>query len=67
MSLSFLPALLRIAALLLAGYAGFCLFLYWRQEGMLFFPEQAPLATVEREARAAGFRLWPERTLGYRA
>ena len=67
MTLSFLATLLRVAALLLLGYAGFCLLLYWRQEGMLFFPEQAPLATVEREAQAAGFRLWPEATVDYRA
>lgn len=67
MSLSFLAMLLRIGALLLLGFAAFCLLLYWRQEGMLFFPEQAPLATVEREARAAGFRLWPEANSDYLA
>jgi alpha-beta hydrolase superfamily lysophospholipase len=67
MTLSFLAMLLRFAALLVVGFAGFCLLLYWRQEGMLFFPEQAPLETVEREARAAGFRLWPESTIDYRA
>ena len=37
MTLSFLAMLLRVAALLLTGFAGFCLFLYWRQEAMLFF------------------------------
>ena len=67
MTVSFLAMLLRFAALLLLGFAGFCLLLYWRQEGMLFFPEQAPLATVVREAQAAGFRLWPEATPDYRA
>jgi len=67
MSFAFLAVLLRIAALLLAGYAGFCLLLYWRQEGMLFLPERAPLATVCREAGAAGFRLWPEASSAYRA
>ena len=66
MLLSSLAVVLRIAALLLLGFAGFCLLLYWRQEGMLFLPEQAPLETVEREALAAGFRLWPQ-TDGYRA
>jgi alpha-beta hydrolase superfamily lysophospholipase len=67
MTLSFLAILLRIAALLVVGFAGFCLLLSWRQEGLLFFPEQAPLETVEREARAAGFQLWPEATIDYRA
>ena len=67
MSLSFLAMLLRLAALLLAGFAGICLLLYWRQEAMLFFPEQAPLQRVEREAGAVGFRLWPEATSAYRA
>ena len=67
MSMSFLAMLLRLAALLLAGFTGFCLFLYWRQEAMLFFPEQAPLERVEREAAVAGFRLWPEATAAYRA
>ena len=66
MTLSFLPALLRIAALLLCGYAAICLYLWWRQEAMLFLPEQAPPETVEREARTAGFRLWPQAD-GYRA
>lgn len=60
-------ALLRIAGLLLAGYAGICLFLYWRQEQMLFLPEQAPLDTVRREAQVAGFRLWPDVGANYRA
>lgn len=67
MTLSFLPMLLRLAFLLLIGFAVFCLLLYWRQEGMLFFPEQAPLETVCREARAAGFRLWPNENADYRA
>jgi len=66
MSFSFLP-LLRIAGLLLLGYAAICLFLYWRQEAMLFLPEQAPLETVQREAQMAGFRLWPEATESYLA
>ena len=67
MTLSFLTTLLRVAALLLTGFAGFCLLLYWRQEAMLFFPEQASLATVRDEAGTVGFRLWPEETTGYRA
>jgi alpha-beta hydrolase superfamily lysophospholipase len=67
MSFAFLAVLLRIAALLLAGFAGFCLLLYWRQEGMLFLPERAPLTTVSREAGAVGFRLWPEASSAYRA
>lgn len=67
MTLSFLAMLLRLAALLLAGFAGFCLLLYWRQEAMLFFPEQAPLQRVEREAGTVGFQLWPEATAAYRA
>lgn len=67
MTLSFLPMLLRLAFLLLLGYAAFCLLLYWRQEGMLFFPERAPLETVRREAHAAGFRLWPDDGDNYRA
>jgi len=67
MTFSFLAMLLRIAALLLAGFAAFCLLLYWRQEGLLFFPERAVLATVKREAGAVGFRLWPEATSDYRA
>ena len=54
MTLSFLPALLRIAALLLCGYAAICLFLHWRQEALLFLPEQAPLEIVAREAQAVG-------------
>ena len=67
MTVSFLAMLLRLAALLLAGFASFCLFLYWRQEAMLFLPEQAALQRVEREAAAVGFRLWPEASAGYRA
>lgn len=67
MSLSLLPALLRSAGLLLLGYAAICLYLYWRQEQMLFLPEQAPLDRVRREAQAAGFRLWPSADAGYRA
>jgi pimeloyl-ACP methyl ester carboxylesterase len=67
MTLSFLAMLLRVAALLGAGFVGFCLLLYWRQEAMLFFPEQASLATVRHEASNAGFRLWPEETASYRA
>ena len=67
MTLSFLAMLLRVAALLLTGFAGFCLFLYWRQEAMLFFPEQASLAMVRDEAGTVGFRLWPEETTSYRA
>ncbi|NJC87686.1 MAG: alpha/beta hydrolase [Desulfuromonas sp.] len=67
MTASSLFVLLRIACLLLVGYAGLCLFVYWRQEKMLFFPEQAPLETVRREARMAGFRLWPEDNGDYRA
>lgn len=67
MSLSVLTVLLRFAVLLLLGFTAFCLLLYWRQEEMLFFPEQAPLETVRREALADGFRLWPEDGTGYRA
>ena len=67
MTLSFLAMLLRVAARLLTCFAGFCLLLYWRQEAMLFFPEQASLATVRDEAGTVGFRLWPEETTGYRA
>jgi alpha-beta hydrolase superfamily lysophospholipase len=67
MSLSFLTLLLRLAVLLLLGFAGFCLLLYWRQEGMLFFPEKAPIETVRREARLTGFRLWPDDGENYRA
>jgi hypothetical protein len=67
MILSSLAILLRLAALLLLGFAGFCLLLYWRQEAMLFFPEQAPLEQVRREAGAVGLRLWPTDTAGYRA
>jgi alpha-beta hydrolase superfamily lysophospholipase len=67
MTVSFLAMLLRFACLLLLGFAAFCLLLYWRQEGMLFFPEQASLEAVRREAQAAGFRLWPEATVDYRA
>ncbi|MCM2264451.1 MAG: alpha/beta fold hydrolase [Desulfuromonadales bacterium] len=67
MTLSFLPMLVRLVFLLLLGFVAFCLLLYWRQEGMLFFPEQAPLETVRREAQAAGFRLWPEDGPEYRA
>lgn len=67
MTASSLAILLRFAFLLLLGYAAFCLLLYWRQEGMLFFPERAPLETVRREAHAAGFRLWPEDSGHYRA
>jgi uncharacterized protein len=66
-SLTILPALLRIVLLLLCGYAAICLFAYWRQEALLFLPEQAPLATVRSEAQAAGFRLWPDAGEGYRA
>jgi len=64
--LTVLATLLRIAALLLCGYVAICLFLWWRQEAMLFLPEQAPLETVRREAQASGFRLWPQAD-GYRA
>jgi len=67
MTVSSLAIVLRFAFLLLLGYAAFCLFLYWRQEGMLFFPEQAPLETVRRQAQAAGFRLWPEEGDSYGA
>lgn len=67
MILSSLAVLLRLAALLLLGFAGFCLLLYWRQEGMLFFPERAPLDQVRREAGAVGLRLWPSDTAAYRA
>lgn len=67
MTVSSLAILLRLAFLLLLGYAAFCLLLYWRQEGMIFFPEQAPLETVRREAQAAGFRLWPDDGDNYRA
>ncbi len=59
--------LLRIAGLLLLGYATICLYLYWRQEALLFLPEQAPLETVQHEAQSAGFRLWPEESENYRA
>jgi len=62
-----LPLLLRGAGLLLLGFAGFCLLIYWRQEGMLFFPERATLETVRREAQAVGFRLWPDESESYRA
>jgi len=67
MTLSFLALLLRVAALAATAFAGFCLFLYWRQEAMIFFPEQASLETVRREAKLAGFHLWPEETSSYRA
>ncbi|TLM63046.1 MAG: alpha/beta fold hydrolase, partial [Deltaproteobacteria bacterium] len=67
MTASALALLLRAVALLLLGFTGYCLLLYWRQEQMYFFPERAPLAQVEREAHAAGFRLWPETGAGYRA
>lgn len=67
MTFSFLATLLRVGTLLLIGFAGFCLLVYWRQEGMLFLPEQAPLEKVRREAQLAGFRLWPEEGTGYRA
>jgi hypothetical protein len=67
MTLSFLAMLLRVAAVLATGFAAFCLFLYWRQETMLFFPDQASLATVKREAGAVGLSLWPEATASYRA
>jgi hypothetical protein len=59
--------LLRVAALLLLAFAGFCLLLYWRQEALLFLPEQAPLESVRREAQAVGFRLWPVESADYRA
>ena len=67
MMVSLLTALLRMALLLLLGYVAVCLFVYWRQEQMLFLPEQAPLDNVRREARAAGFHLWPGDQEGYRA
>lgn len=67
MSLTFLLPVLRVAGLLLLAYAGFCLLVWWRQEGMLFYPERAPLETVRREAAAAGFRLWPHDDDNYRA
>lgn len=67
MTVSSLIVLLRFVCLLLLGFAGYCLFLYWRQEQMYFFPEQAPLEQVNREAQTAGFRLWPATGAGYRA
>jgi len=67
MTLSLLAMLLRVAAIVAAGFAGFCLLLYWRQEAMLFFPEQASLAAVRGEAGVRGFRLWPVAATGYRA
>ena len=67
MTASLLPLLLRLALLLLLGFAGFCLLLYWRQEEMYLYPERAPLATVRQGAQAAGFRLWPQDNGDYRA
>lgn len=67
MTVSSLAIVLRLAFLLLLGFTAYCLLVYWRQEKMYFFPEQASLEQVEREARAAGFRLWPEVGVGYRA
>jgi alpha-beta hydrolase superfamily lysophospholipase len=67
MTISSLAIVLRLALLLLLGFAAVCLLFYWRQEKMYFFPEQASLEQVEGEARAAGFQLWPEAGTGYRA
>lgn len=42
--------------LLLAGYVAICALLYFRQDGMLFFPQHAP--DLDAQATAAGFEPW---------
>lgn len=50
--------LMSILALLVLGYLGFCVFLWWNQERLLFFPNVATPAELEEVARTEGFEPW---------
>src|SRR3970040_1112570 len=48
-----------------AGYCAILVFVYFRQEKILYFPDVYPLAAAAIRAKALHFRLWPEHALDY--
>jgi hypothetical protein len=48
-----------------AGYFAILVFVYFRQEKILYFPEVYPLASAAIRAKALHFRLWPEHAPDY--
>src|SRR4030067_2244903 len=43
-----------------AGYCAILVFMYFRQEKILYFPDVYPLASAASRAKKFHFRLWPE-------
>jgi len=43
-----------------AGYCAILVFVYFRQEKILYFPDVYPLASAASRAKTFHFRLWPE-------
>jgi len=50
--------LMTILALLALGYVAICAYLYFNQEGLLFFPQHATEAELDALAREDGFEAW---------
>jgi len=50
--------LMTILALLVLGYIGFCLFLYFNQDRLLFFPTRMTEPELQAFAREEGFEMW---------
>jgi pimeloyl-ACP methyl ester carboxylesterase len=49
---------ITLFALLVLGYVAVCVFLWWNQERMLFFPSFLPSAEMNTLARQEGFEPW---------
>src|SRR4030066_623720 len=48
-----------------AGYCAILVFVYFRQEKILYFPDVYPLASAAIRAKALHFRIWQEHALDY--
>jgi len=49
---------MTIIALLALGYVAICTYLYFNQEGLLFFPQHATTVELDALAREDGFEAW---------
>lgn len=54
-----------LLVIVVAGYCAILVFVYFRQEKILYFPDVYPLASAAIRAKALHFRLWPEDALDY--
>src|SRR4030065_2985731 len=54
-----------LLVLAVAGYCAIRVFVYFRQEKILYFPDVYPLASAAIRAKALHFRIWQEHALDY--